>query len=60
MYNFYASYTTVAEMVAKYSKRVREFERQNKYERSIVRSVPERAIVACSVEPTNSERWEPG
>ena len=60
MCNFYASYTTVAEMVARYSKRVREFERQNKYERSIVQSVPERAIVACSIEPDHNERWEPG
>lgn len=54
------SYTTMREMQAEYRKRIREWERQWKYERSIVRSVPERAIVACSVELDNDERWEPG
>lgn len=54
------AYTTYREMVAEYRKRIREFERQTRYERAIVRSVPERAIVACSRILDNDERWEPG
>lgn len=53
-------YTTVCETQAQYRERIREWERQYNYERSIVRSVPERDIVACSVELDNPERWEPG
>lgn len=53
-------YTTVKEMMTEYAKRIREFERQVRYERAIVRSVPERAIVACSRILDNDERWEPG
>lgn len=54
------SYTTVKDMITEYQKRARELERQHKYECSIVKSVPERAIVACSVIPDHNERWEPG
>ena len=57
---YYCAYTTVKEMMAEHAKRIREFERQSKYERSIVRSVPERVIVACSRIPDNDERWDPG
>lgn len=55
-----STYTTYREMVAEYRKRIREWERQTQYERAIVRSVPERAIVACSRILDNDERWEPG
>jgi len=54
------SYITVKETMAEYAKRIREWERQTQYERAIVRSVPERAIVACSRILDNDERWEPG
>lgn len=56
----YCAYTTVREMVAEYHKRIREWERQVRYERAIVKSVPERVIVACSRIPDNDERWDPG
>ena len=57
---YYCAYTTVIETVTEYRKRIREWERQVQYERAIVRSVPERAIVACSRILDNDERWEPG
>lgn len=58
MYN--NAYTTVKEMVAEYRKRIREWERQARYERAIVKSVPERVIAACSRILDNDERWDPG
>ena len=57
---YWVSYTTVRDMQAEYCKRIREWERQIRYERAIVKSVPERAIVACSRIPDNDERWDPG
>ncbi len=60
MYNFYVSYRTVKEMMTEHAKRIREWERQTRQQRAIVRSVPERAIVACSRILDNDERWEPG
>ena len=60
MYNFYVSYATVKEMTAEHAKHIREWERRVQYERAIVRSVPERAIAACSRILDNDERWEPG
>ena len=54
------TYTTVKEMTAEYRKCICEWERQTRYERAIVRSVPERAIVACSRILDNDERWAPG
>ena len=57
---YYCAYTTVKETVTEYRKRIREWERQVQYESAIVRSVPERAIVACSRILDNDERWEPG
>lgn len=57
---YWVSYTSVREMQNEYNKRIQDWECQRKYERNIVRSVPERAIVACSIILDNDERWDPG
>ena len=57
---YHNAYTTVKEMMAEYAKHIRDWERQTRYERAIVMSVPERAIVACSRILDNDERWDPG
>ena len=54
------AYNTVAEMQKEYHEAMREWERQISYERGIVRSVPKRNIVACSIAYDNDEWEEPG
>lgn len=54
----HSNYT--AETWNQYHANMSAWEKQANYERRIVRSVPERAIVACSHTPDNDERWEPG
>ena len=58
--HYHTSYMTTAETIAEYRKWVERFERQCKYERNIVRSVPEKSIAVSSTEPIRDERWEPG
>ena len=58
--HYYTSYMTTAETIAEYRKLAERFERQRKYERNIVRSVPEESIAVSSAEPMRNERWEPG
>ena len=59
MHSFNCSYVTVTEMREQYKMHMREFERQAKYERNIVRSVPESDIIPDEETPT-TQRWKPG
>ena len=55
----YLTYVSVKEMTEQHRKSLREFERQAKYERNIVRSVPESDIIPDEETPT-TQRWKPG
>jgi len=54
------TYYTVESERADYAKRIREFERQWAYERSIVCSVLVSVIGAVSVDIPTTDREEPG
>ena len=59
---FYSTtrYQSIAESAAEYAKRIREWERQRKYERSIVCSVPVSSIEPVSFDEPTTDRWKPG